>query len=153
MNEHYEKVFENYPSYPKFSMWRMMTKIWMKEIYEKNGLHYTLNQSFIRILRNHREKNVKESMNTNFGELNFETKTEMPKNLYINLKTKRKHKSSTKMDSHKHLMNIPHTCYLKCIKNERKLLSGYLQSTLDVSLNEINIHYLECSDIPTNYPY
>lgn len=72
-------------------MWRLMTKIWIREVYEKNGFHQSLLESFIRILRNHREKNVKESMNTNFAEFSsFETKSEMPKNLYINLKTKRK---------------------------------------------------------------
>jgi len=36
---------------------------------------------------------------------------------------------------------------------EKQLLSGFIQSILDISLNEVKIHYLNCSDIPTNYPY
>jgi hypothetical protein len=84
INQNYEKVFAGYPAFPKFSIWRLMTKIWMKEILEKTNLGLALNDAFLRILNNHREKNVKESMNNNFKELNLDEGTVLPKELYIN---------------------------------------------------------------------
>jgi hypothetical protein len=91
LNKNYEAIFEGYPSYPKFSIWRLASKIWMKEIHEKSNLNLSLNESFLRILGNHREKNIKDSLNNNFNGLNLDdSKIEMPKCLYINLNTKRK---------------------------------------------------------------
>jgi len=153
LNNHYEKLFEGYPAFPKFSMWRFMTKIWMREVFEKADLGICLNESFLRILNNHREKNVKESMNNNFDGLNLEMKLEMPKTLYINFNFLKKKNSSIKYPNYKQLVNLPHTCFASNVHNEKRLLSGFLQSILDISINEVNVHYLDCSDISTNYPY
>lgn len=95
LNKVYENVFEGHPCFPKFSIWRLMTKIWMKEVFERSNLNFSLNESFLRILGNHREKNVKESLNGNFTNLKkLEENTsddELPKSLYVNLKTKNKY--------------------------------------------------------------
>lgn len=157
LNTHYEAVLEGYPSYPKFSMWRLMTKIWMKEVFERSNFKLILNESFLRVLSNHREKNLKQAANNNFINLSFneasEKYGELPKNLYVGLKIKRKKNSSIRYQSYEKLNNAPHVCFSDVMDLEKQLLSGFIQSILDISLNEVKIHYLNCSDIPTNYPY
>jgi len=36
INKLYEMKFENYPTNPKFTIWRFMIKIWIKHVYWKN---------------------------------------------------------------------------------------------------------------------
>ena len=68
-----------------------MTKIWMKEVYERGDLGTLMTESFLRILGNHRERAIKESMNKAFHGFNLdESKTEMPKSLYVSLNMRRK---------------------------------------------------------------
>ena len=70
-----------------------MSKIWMREVYEKENINLILNESFLRVLANHREKNLKASLNANFCTLNFEENKseELPKCLYVSLKTMSKY--------------------------------------------------------------
>lgn len=42
-----------------------MTKIWMKEVFERSNLNQSLTESFLRILNNHRDKNVRTALNNN----------------------------------------------------------------------------------------
>ena len=91
MNQNYELTFEGYPSYPKFSIWRMMTKIWLKEVFEKSNFKLILNESFLRVLSNHREKNIKQALNNNFVNINLADKyIELPKKLYVGLNINKK---------------------------------------------------------------
>ena len=86
MNKHYEALFEGYPSFPKFSIWRLMTKVWINEVYEKSNLSQNLNESFLKILNCHRETNVREIFNNNS---NYSTQNEeLPKSLFIDLTLK-----------------------------------------------------------------
>jgi len=155
MNKTYEHIFQGHPCFPKFSMWRLLTKIWMREVYEKSNLNFSLNESFLRILGNHREKNVKDCLNASFSNLNFEEckSGELPKCLYVNLKTKNKKKSTLQYQNAHQLQNIVPGCFEPNSEVEKKLLSCFLQSVLDLSLNEVSIHYLDCTEINTNYPY
>jgi len=93
LNTHYEQIFEGYPSFPKFSIWRLMTKIWMREVYEKSNLNLCLNESFLKLFSNHREMNVKKTFNNNFSttNMNEEIITELPKSLYVDLNMKEKY--------------------------------------------------------------
>lgn len=92
INKNYEHAIEGYPCFPKFSMWRLMTKIWIREVFEKSDLDRSLCDSFLRILTNYRERNVKESLNGTLSKLPVEVDSneELPKCLYIGLKTKNK---------------------------------------------------------------
>ena len=91
MNKNYEAIFEGYPSYPKFSIWRLMTKIWLKEVFEKANFKLILNESFLRVLSNHREKNIKQALNNNFININLSEKySELPKKLFVGLNIRRK---------------------------------------------------------------
>lgn len=70
-----------------------MTKIWIKEVYERAGLSQNLNAAFLQILANHREKIIKSAlgenkMNLEFCSLNH---NKLPKCLYVNLQTKEKY--------------------------------------------------------------
>ena len=96
LNENYETLFEGYPSFPKFSVWRLMTKIWIKEVYEKLSLGRNLNEAFLETLSHLRENNVKEAFNqcllsTHQSEHEV---TELPKNLYVSLETRKKYSLS-----------------------------------------------------------
>lgn len=154
-NKAYETVFEGYPSFPKFSIWRLMTKIWMKEVYEKAGISQNLNVAFLQILSNVREKNIKDSLGENQMNIEFpELKTEkIPKCLYINLQTKEKDTSPVDSLSYCHLNDDSHISFGDSIQPQKELLSDYMQSILDISLTEVSIHYLDCSELPVNCPY
>lgn len=69
-------------------------KIWMREVYDKCKFATALNESFLRITKNHREKLLKSAADTNFA--NFKEKAssidfddEIPKGLYLSLNTKK----------------------------------------------------------------
>jgi hypothetical protein len=154
INKTYENVCQGYPCFPKFSIWRLMTKLWIREVYEKSNLSFNLNESFLRILYNHRDKNIKESLNANFSNLNLEhNNEELPKCLYVNLKTKYKKNSTLLYQNADQLANSAPTCFDSFEDIEKKILSSFMQSVLDLSLNEVSIHYLDCTEILTNYPY
>jgi hypothetical protein len=97
LNAQYETIFEGYPCFPKFSIWRLMTKIWMKEVYEKSNLNRILIESFLKILSNYRESYMKETFNNSFSKVNIDEEevSELPKSLYIGLKVMRYNIQST----------------------------------------------------------
>lgn len=84
INTNYETIFEGYPSFPKFSIWRMMTRIWIKEVYEKTGLNHNLHTSFVKILTRLREENISKALE----ETNLANNANLPKSLYVSLQTK-----------------------------------------------------------------
>jgi len=139
MNKHYEALFEGYPSFPKFSIWRLMTKIWIQEVYEKSNLSQNLNESFLKILNCHRETNVKEIFNNNSIQ-----NEELPKSLFIDLSLKEQQGIMESLNQRN---------FWDDLDLGKDLLSSYVQSVQDISFNEVNIHYSECSDMSINYPY
>lgn len=156
MNKNYESLLEGYPSYPKFSVWRLMTKIWMAQVFEKANFKLTLNESFLRVLSNHREKNIKHALNSSFENFNLDHTdkySDLPKSLYVGLRVKGKKNSSIRYQSYDKLNNAPHVCFKEVMDLEKHLIYSFIQSILDISLNEVNIHYLNCSEIVTGYPY
>ena len=50
VNEEYQEQFPDYPSFPKWSIWRMMTKLWIRKVYSE--LKYDLFKSFSVIVKN-----------------------------------------------------------------------------------------------------
>ena len=90
-NKAYGVVFEGYPGFPKFSIWRLMTKIWINEVYENQKLKSCLNTAFQQVLKNHRDKNVKQIIcHDQIFEFSSDTQnptTTLPKCLYINFQT------------------------------------------------------------------
>lgn len=153
LNSQYETIFEGYPCFPKFSIWRLMVKIWMREVYEKSNLNRILIDSFLKILSNYRESYMKETFNNSFSKVNIDEEevSELPKSLYIGLKVMRQ--KSFHCQYNANLTNAAQKCFRASPEMERDLLASFLQSVLDVSLNEVNIHYLDCTDIPVSYPY
>lgn len=155
LNTHYETIFEGYPCFPKFSIWRFMTKIWMKEVYEKSNLSLCLNESFLKIFNNHREANVKKSFNNNFCTVNNNEGiiSELPKGLYVDLNMREKQQSYS-CEQNDGLIDSSFSIGFRNVsESERDLLSSFVQSVQDISFNEVNIHYTDCTDISNNYPY
>jgi hypothetical protein len=84
MNEGFEKKLPDFPSFPKFTIWRMMCKIWMKEVIQTDGFGLSLIESFLRIINNFRESNIKPRSTNDFH------KKELPKALINKLFTRYK---------------------------------------------------------------
>lgn len=61
MNDLCKNLFSNYPHYPKYSIWRLMVKIWHKEVFQPT--RNILNKVFLRLLLNHRITNLLELKN------------------------------------------------------------------------------------------
>ena len=88
LNKAYGAVFEGYPGFPKFSIWRLMTKIWINEVYGNQKLKQSLNTAFQQILINHRDKNIKKIIcNDQILEFSDIHDPTIPKCLYINFQT------------------------------------------------------------------
>lgn len=83
----YEKIYEDLPSFPKFSIWRMMTKIWHKTVYQK--LEAPLAACFKKLLKVYRQKHMSNMINLkkiiNKKEKKSET-DDVPLPLYISYK-------------------------------------------------------------------
>ena len=87
LNSVYESLFENYPSFPKFSIWRMMSKIWYKTIYQR--LEDPLTACFKKLLKVYRQKNMNNMINHKKIMLKKDRKDnleEIPLPLYISFK-------------------------------------------------------------------
>lgn len=89
INYLYEKIYEDMPSFPKFSIWRMMTKIWYKTVYQK--LEAPLAACFKKLLKVHRQKQMSNMINLNKIILNKKSKKndldDVPLPLYMSYKT------------------------------------------------------------------
>ena len=88
INLTYEKLFEDYPSFPKFSIWKMMTKIWFKTVYQR--LEEALTACFKKLLKVFRQKHM-DNMITNKKLLVKKNKqsnnnSDIPLPLYISYK-------------------------------------------------------------------
>lgn len=93
MNSQYETIFEGYPGFPKFTLWRLMTKIWLREVYDKCGLGNTLSEAFLKILHSFREGNINETFRNSATLANNGdgSPTGLPKSLFVSLRIKRKY--------------------------------------------------------------
>ena len=126
-------------------------KIWLREVYEKCQLSHTLNQAFLCVINNHREKLLGSAINANILTVQSETnlnklEAELPKELFVRFNIKRylfqysekvsqpitnliRQKSLVECYTTGHkIENIPHSCFVT-IQSERNLLSGYLTTS------------------------
>jgi len=145
-NKAYGAVFEGYPGFPKFSIWRLMTKIWINQVYENQKVKSSLNAAFQQVLLNHRDKNVKQIIcNDQIFEFSDIQDPTIPKCLYINFH----------LDQEVNLQgNCTHHAYFDGnFQGEKELLSEYIQAILDLSLNEVSIHFFDCTELPVNCFY
>eukprot|EP00331_Platyophrya_macrostoma_P009649 CAMPEP_0176415514 /NCGR_PEP_ID=MMETSP0127-20121128/5848_1 /TAXON_ID=938130 /ORGANISM="Platyophrya macrostoma, Strain WH" /LENGTH=586 /DNA_ID=CAMNT_0017795517 /DNA_START=636 /DNA_END=2396 /DNA_ORIENTATION=- len=158
MNEAYEQLFPGYPSFPKFSIWRLMVKTWFSEVYEKCGISKLLSDSYLKIVSNHRENLLREEINSNFPgiskQLDSTLDLQVPKQLFLNFSTKQDR--SMVFDTcgiMKEINNNRHPYFSKDTQAESKLLNDFHQNIIDLSVNEVNMHYIDCTDIESNYPF
>jgi len=152
LNKAYGAVFEGYPGFPKFSIWRLMTKIWINEVYGNQKLKQSLNAAFQQILINHRDKNVKKIICNEqileFSDINDPT---IPRCLYINFQTLESQESN--FSSERSFPQNAHIYFEDNFQAEKELLSEYMQSILDLSLNEVSVHFFDCTELPVSCFY
>lgn len=149
MNTNYETIFEGYPSFPKFSIWRMMTRIWIKEVYEKAGLNHNLHTSFVKILTHLREENIIKALE----EANLTNNANLPKSLYVSLQTKDRESFSIDGINSCSQSEMNHSYFSNNSEAQMDLLAEFLESVMDISLTEVSIHYVNSSELPVNSPY
>lgn len=158
MNEAYDQNFCGFPNYPQFSIWRMMSKIWIKNVYFR--LEQALTVCFKKILKVIREKNLsflmkdqtipnkKEKINDPFDNL--------PLSLYISFRKRAKRYSSFKKMNFKSTEYENHAFFTRNLENHDSsnicsLLRAYINNLIDLSINEINVHYLGHSQVVISY--
>lgn len=56
-NEAIDCVLEEYPKHPPMSLWRLMTKLWISEVYSKEVLKENMFGCFLKILSIRRQEN------------------------------------------------------------------------------------------------
>lgn len=152
INSKYEKIYEGYPNFPKFSIWRMMAKIWIKNCFSR--LEQPLTACFKKILKVIREKNLSflmKDQNIKNHKKN-EGFDELPLNLYISFKKRNKKFSSFKILDFQSTEYESHDFFSKEIletdfENISSLLKIFLNCMIDLSLNEISVHYLGHSEV------
>ncbi len=154
LNKAYGTVFEGYPGFPKFSIWRLMTKIWINEVYGNQKLKESLNAAFQQTLLNHRDKNVKRIIcNDQILEFSQEIRDPtIPKCLYINFQTLESQRESN-FSSERNFPQSTHIYFEDNFQAEKELLSEYMQSILDLSLNEVSVHFFDCTELPVSCLY
>ena len=154
MNEVYDKIFVSYPSYPKFSIWRMMTKIWIKNVYFR--LEQAFTACFKKILKVIREKNLSFLMKDQTIPMKKEKRNDpfdnLPLSLYISFKKRAKRYSSFKQLNFQSTEYENHAFFTRNLENHDStnicsLLRSYINNLIDLSINEINVHYLGHSQV------
>jgi len=142
INECYDNIFIGYSAYPKFSFTRAMIILWKYKVYSK--IKTNLNEALVSLLNNQRNNAIKR------GEI----------------KTENHHKfsSSQSLGPFKNIeecINIQDYSKSCFISNEPEitgdsevdLIGRFVQSIVDLSTNELTIHFLGHTKSIIEEPY
>ncbi|EAS02194.2 cell division protein (macronuclear) [Tetrahymena thermophila SB210] len=155
-NEAFDQIFEDYPQHPRMSIWRLMVKIWIQEIYSKDEIKENLYGCFLKILSIRRQENFQFQMKQIELDRKVQQQYYMPDQLeYISLTllnnlTKNKNFS---LLNYGEGYDYFHSFFSKNQYHADSLLSSFVESTVDLSLNEISVHYLGHSQVQMDKPY
>ena len=139
MNDLCKNLLANYPHYPKFSIWRLMVKIWHKEVFQptKN----ILNKVFLRLLLNHRITTLLEMKNDE-GKTFLDS---MPANFF----------KLSKLNE-KSVFEDFKSFFQKNAANQtkvRQVLQNFAASVADISFDECSVHYIGHTKVSMGRPY
>ena len=125
INSVYERAYPNHPCFPKFSFLRLLVSVWRHEVFEP--LEAALLAQTFSYIERHREKIKK------YGQM---------------LRTKRKRVNESQLASAEVEGFLRSNSSQEEIENSLRfrkdvLLRRFVASVLDLSLNELSVHYLE----------
>ncbi|KAL4486785.1 hypothetical protein ABPG72_006617 [Tetrahymena utriculariae] len=155
-NEAFDQIFEDFPQHPRMSIWRLMVKIWIQEIYSKDEIKENLYGCFLKILSIRRQENFQFQMKQIELDSKVQQQYYMPDQLeYISLTllnnlTKNKNFS---LLNYGEGYDYFHSFFSKNQYHADSLLSSFVESTVDLSLNEISVHFLGHSQVQMDKPY
>lgn len=139
VNELSRGLFPNYPHYPRFSIWRMMIKVWHSQVYHPNRI--LLHKVFFRLLLNHRITNLFEMRNQH-GKGFLDS---MPSNFFKLSKLK-----------DKEVFDDFQCFFEKNVPNQtkvRQVLQNFASSIADISFDECSIHFIGHTRVKMGSPY
>ena len=163
MNYLYQSLFEDYPKYPKFSIYRMCLKIWFAEINThlvgKNTLLYEIRDILSSIFSETLKEELLNKMEQKDKSSNLQTKSmNYEKSKSFNLSTSFLLFNSFNTPSFTNQMNnlYPQLGSVNVYNNEDKqykILEKGLSIINDTFCNEYSVYYLNSSKIDTNNFY
>ncbi|CAD8083609.1 unnamed protein product [Paramecium sonneborni] len=138
INELHQNLFPKYPQYPKFSIWRVMTKLWIKYIIRNEQFQAILLQCFIRLLSAQRQLIFKKEFDQGVSEDLENTQSfQITYEIYDNflLKQRISEKDQFQIDTN-------HQFYTEVID----LLRKFCLSIQDISISEVSVHWIGHKD-------
>ncbi|CAD8150187.1 unnamed protein product [Paramecium octaurelia] len=134
VNEIHQKIFPQYPQYPRFSVWRTMCKLWIKYIIRNDQFQQLLIECFIRTLQAERQakflKEFDQGVNDNLG---FTPSFQITYEIYDNFLLKQKNSIKDQFQ-----IEYSHKYYTEIVE----LMRNFNKSIQDISINEVSVHWI-----------
>ncbi|CAD8081687.1 unnamed protein product [Paramecium sonneborni] len=138
VNELHQKLFPNYPQYPKFSFWRIMCQLWIKQIIRNEQFQQLLLECFIRIMQTERQANFLKEFDQGVNQnQNFAPSFEITYEIYDNFLLKQKNSIKDQFQ-----IESTHKFYTEVLD----LLRNFNKSIQDISINEVSVHWIGHQD-------
>ncbi|CAD8080274.1 unnamed protein product [Paramecium sonneborni] len=138
VNELHQNIFPKYPQHPKFSFWRIMCQLWIKNILRNEQFQKLLLECFIKTMQTERQakflKEFDQGVNQNLG---FTPSFQITYEIYDNFLLKQKNSIKDQFQietTHKFYTDIP------------GLLRNFNKSIQDISINEVSVHWIGHKD-------
>ncbi|CAD8162761.1 unnamed protein product [Paramecium pentaurelia] len=138
INELHSNLFPNYPQYPKFSVWRVMTKMWIKYIIRYQQLSVILLQCFIRLLSAQRQQMFKQEFDQGVND-DFENTQSflITYEIYDNFLLKQRNSCKDQFQ-----IDTTHLFYTEIVD----LLRSFCRCIQDISISEVSVHWVGHKD-------
>ncbi|CAK80374.1 unnamed protein product (macronuclear) [Paramecium tetraurelia] len=134
VNELHKKYFPQYPQYPKFSIWRIMSQLWIKYIIRNEQFQQLLLECFVRTLQAERQsKFLKEFDQGVNQDLGFAPSFQITYEIYDNFLLKQKNSIKDQFQ-----IESSHKFYTEIVD----LLRNFNKSIQDLSINEVSVHWI-----------
>ncbi|CAD8175970.1 unnamed protein product [Paramecium octaurelia] len=138
INELHQNVFSKYPQYPKFSIWRVMTKLWIKYIIRNEQLQPILIQCYLRLLSAQRQQMFKKEFDQGVNDdLESAQSFQITYEIYDNflLKQRNSYRDQYQIDT-------SHLFYTDIVD----LLRSFTRCIQDISISEVSVHWVGHKD-------
>ncbi|CAD8063265.1 unnamed protein product [Paramecium primaurelia] len=138
INELHSNLFPNYPQYPQFSVWRVMTKMWIKYIIRNQQLSVILLQCFIRLLSAQRQQMFKQEFDQGVNDDYENTESFLiTYEIYDNFLLKQRNSCKDQFQ-----IDTTHLFYTEIVD----LLRSFCRCIQDISISEVSVHWVGHKD-------
>ncbi|CAD8167513.1 unnamed protein product [Paramecium octaurelia] len=138
INELHQNLFPKYPQYPKFSVWRVMTKLWIKHIIRNQQFQTILLECFIRLLSAQRQQMFKKEFEQGVNDdLENAQSFQITYEIYDNFLLKQKNSCKDQFQ-----IDTTHQVYTEVVD----LLRSFCRCVQDISISEVSVHWVGHKD-------